>query len=44
MHEETRDQEVPKEEGLKKGVAVVKCAIFLDKLETLYSYDDMYVD
>ena len=43
MHEETRDQEV-KEEGLKKGVAVVKSAIFLDKPKTLYSYDDMYVD
>jgi hypothetical protein len=43
MHEETRDREV-KEEVLKKGVTVVEWAIFLDKLKTLYSYDDMYVD
>ena len=41
MHEETRDREV-KEEALKRGVTVVEWAIFLDKLKTLYSYEDMY--
>ena len=41
MHEETGGREV-KEEVLKKGVTVAEWAILLDKLQVLYSYDDMY--
>lgn len=42
MNEETRDREV-REEALKRGVTVLEWAIFLDKLQGLYSYDDMYL-
>ena len=43
IHEETRYREV-REEALKKGVAAAEWELFLDKLEALYPYDDIYVN
>lgn len=42
MNEEIRDREV-RDVALRSGVTAIEWAILLDKLKSLYSYDDMYI-